>query len=239
MNRIHAVGLSCALALSVHAGGTATSSELHRAAGDSIPARNAPSGAPLKPPAEARVVTDPLPVFSVPIVPRPAHLVPQQEPTFGTRLTRIAGDAGTPLGTLPGTWGTDSRHTYSKQQPWNADQSLLVIENRGGSPSPLVLDGKTYAPRQSLCPSLHPYDYRWHPSREHASELIDVNESGTELRWLDVRTCTRTRNWSLPLTADYGIGSGEGNPSTIIPKAARARDMEWFMAWRMKRVDIF
>jgi hypothetical protein len=103
---------------------------------------------------------------------------------------------------------------YSKQQPWNSDQSLLVIENRGGSPSPLVLDGKTYAPKQSLCPSLHPYDYRWHPSRDHASELIDVDAAGTELRWLDVRTCTRTRTWSLPLTSDYGIGSGEGNPSS-------------------------
>ena len=227
MNRTHAGVLSCVFALSHHAGAIASGGELHRAAGDSVPARNAPSGAPapggafqlpattpLKTPAEASLVTDPLPVFSVPVVPRPALLVPQQEPTFGTRLTRIAGNAGTPLGTLPGTWGTDSRHVYSKQQPWNSDQSLLVIENRGGSPSPLVLDGKTYAPRQSLCPSLHPYDYRWHPSREHASELIDVDGSGTELRWLDVRTCTRTRSWTLPLTSDYGIGSGEGNPSS-------------------------
>jgi hypothetical protein len=81
MNRTQAVGLSCALALNVHAGATATGSEMHRAAGDTIPARNAPSGATAsggasqfsatslsKIPAEGSVVTDPLAVFSVPIV---------------------------------------------------------------------------------------------------------------------------------------------------------------------------
>src|SRR5213595_2575316 len=25
--------------------------------------------------------------------------------------------------------------------------------------------------------------------------------------------CTETRSWTLPIAADYGIGSGEGNPS--------------------------
>ncbi|TMB00243.1 MAG: hypothetical protein E6J57_08375 [Deltaproteobacteria bacterium] len=29
----------------------------------------------------------------------------------------------------------------------------------------------------------------------------------------DVVSCTKTRSWSLPIAADYGIGSGEGNPS--------------------------
>src|SRR6266850_3600643 len=31
--------------------------------------------------------------------------------------------------------------------------------------------------------------------------------------WFDVTTCTKTRSWTLPLMAGYGIGSGEGNPS--------------------------
>ena len=31
--------------------------------------------------------------------------------------------------------------------------------------------------------------------------------------WFDVTTCTKTRTWTLPITSDYGIGSGEGNPS--------------------------
>mgnify|MGYP001221456431 CR=1 FL=1 len=31
--------------------------------------------------------------------------------------------------------------------------------------------------------------------------------------WLDVTTCTKTRSWMLPIRANYGIGSGEGNVS--------------------------
>jgi len=31
--------------------------------------------------------------------------------------------------------------------------------------------------------------------------------------WFDVTTCTKTRSWILPVVANYGIGSGEGNPS--------------------------
>src|SRR5438046_10115831 len=31
--------------------------------------------------------------------------------------------------------------------------------------------------------------------------------------WSYVVSCTTTRSWSLPIAADYGIGSGEGNPS--------------------------
>src|SRR5207247_1316555 len=37
--------------------------------------------------------------------------------------------------------------------------------------------------------------------------------SGTRLSWFDVVSCTETRSWALPIAADYGIGSGEGNPS--------------------------
>jgi len=40
-----------------------------------------------------------------------------------------------------------------------------------------------------------------------------VDSSGTELMWFDVTTCTQTRSWTLPITVDYGIGSGKGNPS--------------------------
>jgi hypothetical protein len=31
--------------------------------------------------------------------------------------------------------------------------------------------------------------------------------------WFDVTTCTKTRSWTLPFAANYGIGSGEGNVS--------------------------
>src|SRR5262249_54733011 len=129
-------------------------------------------------------------------------------------LTRIGNNVGASPAPLSGSWGSDARHVYSKQEPWSSDQSLLSIENRtGGSPSPMLLDGTTYQPRSGPCGHYDLYDYRWHPALSHPHEQINVNSAGTELMWFDVTACTKTRTWSLPLAVDYGIGSGEGNPS--------------------------
>src|SRR5205814_7855351 len=97
----------------------------------------------------------------VPQAPRPAYLTPVVDSTFGSVVERITNDAGLPTSPVPGTWGTDARHVYSKQQPWNSDNTLLTIENRGGSPSRLILDGTTYLPKLAPCPNYALYDYRW------------------------------------------------------------------------------
>ncbi len=160
-------------------------------------------------------LTDSSAVFSIPAVPRPAYRDTLLDPVFGTRLTRITADPGTALGGTLGTWGTDARQIYSKQQPWNATGTLISIENRGGAAasSPLLLDGETYQPVGTPCSAYDTYDYRWHPSPDHADEQINVNRAGTELMWFDVVRCIKTRTWTLPFAANYGIGSGEGNVS--------------------------
>ena len=151
---------------------------------------------------------------TIPIEGQPPYLVPTLEAGLGTIVTRIAGNTGAPTTPLAGVWGTDTRHVYSNQQPWNSDQSLLIIENReGGSPTPLILDGNTYEPLFAPCPGAGLFDYRWHPARTHPHELINVSGDGRTLSWFDVTTCTRTRVWTLPVTVNYGIGSGTGNPS--------------------------
>ncbi|MGH7394366.1 MAG: hypothetical protein ACREJF_02010, partial [Candidatus Methylomirabilales bacterium] len=81
------------------------------------------------------MITDPGLIFSVPQVARPSYLVPVTDPTFGTRITRIANNSGQSTSPVSGTWGTDARHHYSKDQPWNSDNSLIIIENRGGGAS--------------------------------------------------------------------------------------------------------
>src|SRR5207247_11341926 len=98
------------------------------------------------------------------------------------------------LSTIPvsGTWGSDARHVSSKQEPWSADESLISIEN-SGSPSPLILDGSTYRPKYAPCSNYDLWDYRWHPSRAHAHEQINVDSTGTHLSWFDVVSCTETR----------------------------------------------
>ncbi len=164
-------------------------------------------------PAEPVSTTDPRPAVTIPQVPRPAYLAPITDPTFGSKIQRIAGDTGTPLRGLQGKWGMDARHHYSKTQPWNSDGTLLAIENRdGGSPNPLILDGDTYEPKAGPCPGYDVWEYRWNPSRAHPHEQINVNKEGTELMWFDVTTCTKTRSWKLPIKVE-GIGAGEGNPS--------------------------
>jgi len=158
------------------------------------------------------LVTDPTVVLTEPETPRPAYELPVSPAVFHVPIMRIANDPGLPTLPVSGTWGSDARHVYSKQQPWSADESLISIENSGG-PSPLILDGFTNLPKYAPCSNYDLWDYRWHPSRAHAHEQINVDSSGTRLSWFDVVSCTETRSWSLPIAADYGIGSGEGNPS--------------------------
>lgn len=150
---------------------------------------------------------------SIPDAARPGYLERTRDPVFGTTLVRIAGDAGTPVRPGQGTWGRDARHVYSKQQPWNSDGSLLLLQNRdGGSPSRLLLDGRTYEPRAAQCVEDVLWDYRWHPDHAHANVLINVDRTGRELSWFDVVACRTVRSWTLPV-AVKGLGAGEGNSS--------------------------
>ncbi len=159
------------------------------------------------------MVTDSMAVFTIPESLQPLYLQRMQEPTFGTAIMRITGDAGDDVGTLGPAWSTIVRHVYSKQQPWNANSLLLSLSNAGLHPNPLILNGQTYQPRYEPCSAYDHYDWRWHPDINHRNEQINVNRDGTELSWWDVETCTKTRSWTLPIVADYGIGMGEGNVS--------------------------
>src|SRR6266481_2235904 len=160
------------------------------------------------------ILTDPTVVLTEPNLPKPAYLVPVIPSPFGVPCTRDGNNVGLSTSPLFGSWGSDARHVYSKQEPWSADESLISIENRSSDgPTPLILDGFTYLPKYAPCGNYDLWDYRWHPSRAHPHEQINVDSSGTHLSWFDVVSCTETRSWSLPIAADYGIGSGEGNPS--------------------------
>jgi hypothetical protein len=160
-------------------------------------------------------------VFSVPYLRKPAYLAPVTDSTFGTKLTRIGNDPGlrlTARHTGDGVWSKDARHNYSLNQPWNADGTLLAIENRparGGSPNELFLDGNTYAVRfgtPSNMPCGGAGEERWHPSRAHANERIIAGWPGNRLYWFDVLRNVTTRSWDLPFSV-WGIGDGKGNTS--------------------------
>jgi hypothetical protein len=158
------------------------------------------------------LVTDPSLVFDVPATSKPAYLTPVRLGPFGTTVVRIANDPGTTFTTTTGsgTWGPDARHHYQKDQPWNATGTLIAIDNYQGTTRHVFLDADTYLPKYGHCGNYSKYEDRWHPSRQHATERINVNRS--QLMWFDVVTCTMTRSWTLPFSAP-GIGPWEGNPS--------------------------
>src|SRR5947207_15811434 len=110
------------------------------------------------------IVTDPTLVETEPNIGKPANLTVMTPTPFNVPVKRIANNTGTSTSPVTGTWAPMVYHTYSKQEPWNADQSLINVENGGGSPSHLLLDGTTYAPVSTFCGGYSYYDFRWHPA---------------------------------------------------------------------------
>jgi hypothetical protein len=167
-------------------------------------------------PAGARaVVIDANTIFAQPEVAKPAYLKPITDPVFGTKIIRIAGDANSPIvfenSSANQTWGNDARHRYSRDQVWNSDNSLMVIENRKtNSEKQLVLDGKTYKVKYQICADYKHGNDRWHPSPKYPH--IRINVKGDMLEWFDVVKCRQVRKWDLPVPIRDN-GMGEGNVS--------------------------
>jgi hypothetical protein len=65
----------------------------------------------------------------------PAYLQPLVDPTYATTITRISDRAAF------GSSDRVLRHAYAKNQPWNADGSLLILGWTYPAP---ILDGRTY-----------------------------------------------------------------------------------------------
>jgi hypothetical protein len=169
------------------------------------------------------LITDPNTAYAVPVVSRPGYLQTIIDPTFGTQVTRIAGDAGAAVttsdGTVLGTWSSDARHNYNLNEAWNANSSLIVIENRGddgGTPNQLYLNGTTYQVEfgtPSNMPGEGTYDQRWNPNPRYPNDvLLAGNDGSNTLYWFNVVTNTIDRTYTLPMPVSY-IGNTKGNAS--------------------------
>src|SRR5437016_4196364 len=132
-----------------------------------------------RPPAPVLASTNAL--LDIPQVPKPDYLQPMLDPFFASTIERIGNDVGQSTAPVYGIWAPDARHVYSVQEPWNSDNSLLSVENRGGgnSATPMILDGSSYQPRYAPCVNYARFDYRWHPSPAHPHEQINVDSAGT------------------------------------------------------------
>lgn len=126
---------------------------------------------------------------------------------------RVTGRAGTSFVTRDGRtgiWGSDTRHHYATDQPFNANGSLLWVENRGpGSVlRGVVLDTKDGFEVYTAL-DLPPGSSRWDPRRERAFERIVVTSKSVQ--WVDVRTLKTVQSWDLPFA--HNDLTGKGNPS--------------------------
>ncbi len=133
----------------------------------------------------------------------PGYLQSYIDPVFGSKITRITGEAGDPIQGIDRIrWPEIARHGYSKRPAWNADGSLLLLERCGG----LVLDGNTYRP---LFIPERPGDCRWHPTKPDRMVFASDRTIGT----FDVRTGAKEVIGRFPEYSRLLIGPGEGNLS--------------------------
>ena len=64
----------------------------------------------------------------IPQLEKPGYLQTITDPVFGTKITRITGDVGSPIPNISGeSWRNIARHGYSNRQPWNADESIIYL----------------------------------------------------------------------------------------------------------------
>lgn len=133
-----------------------------------------------------------------PQLPLPGYLQPIVDPTFGTTVTRISDRGAFHRPNAPAL-----RHGYSKRQPWNSDQSLLLLD---WTYPAALLDGQSYELRGWLP---LPSEALW--SHTDPDRMLGIR--GRRLVWYDVTT---QRSTTLHRFGRYGrilIGAGEGNLS--------------------------
>lgn len=144
----------------------------------------------------------------MPKPPQPGYLESYTDPVFGSQITRITGDPGTPIPNLDAKWDVVARHHYSKNAAWNCDGSLLCLARHHGFPSVLFLDGRTYQPLFGRNDTPGAED-RWHPAKPDT--MVYVKDSAIGL-W-NVR---ENKAEVLATFKDYAklhIGPWEGNLS--------------------------
>ena len=98
---------------------------------------------------------------------KPGYLQTLPDPTFGTPITRITGDPGTPLvlsvntgGVATIVWSDAVRTRYVTDSSWNVDGSLMMLRSYDpGMTYHVVLDGATYQPQ--FLATLPTSNYRW------------------------------------------------------------------------------
>lgn len=135
----------------------------------------------------------PLVAHAMPALSRPGYLSLTTDPTFGTTIQRIGTE---------GTGASSMRHHYAKDQPWNADGSLVKLN--AGATIP-ILDGNTYAFIKNVSA----------PGNDNVWSNVDPNKiyggHGNTLVSINVASGSRTTMRTFSNYSSIYIGDSEGN----------------------------
>jgi hypothetical protein len=143
--------------------------------------------------------------LTVPVVARPDYLAPILDPTFKTQITRITDQTA-----FKDTYKA-IRHNYAKNQPWNADGSLIMISYEYNVH---ILDGKTYKYIKDI--NLGNMQPIWSNTNPTIIFARGVNSSYTENNQfikIDVNTGEKTILHTFTEYDFVSIGEEEGNVS--------------------------
>lgn len=115
--------------------------------------------------------------------PRPGYL--ERVQLDGSTVTRICADAGTPMAN-GGTWAKDSRHHYSKDQPWDDSERYVWIEQKSTYPSKIILDATTWKPiagntgtANNISRLAECTEVRWRPG--YPGQMVGWNKNRKEI----------------------------------------------------------
>jgi hypothetical protein len=146
-----------------------------------------------------------------PSVPRPGYLSPITDPTFHTKITRVSDQSAMGLS------AKRLAHYYSKNQPWNADGSLILLSF--SSPSPL-LNGNTYQFIRNVSVPFYPLWSHIDPKKLYGT-YSGSHPNRTILVSCNIDTCNTGNASTLSILHDFSnegytfisIGEQEGNIS--------------------------
>jgi hypothetical protein len=143
------------------------------------------------------------PIVVAPPMPRPDYLQAVTDPLFGTGFIGVT-EPGRLLAPGVSCKPAYCRHRYSSTQAWNADQSLLAIND--GCNGICFLDGRTYEP--AFHRPMHD-DCKWHPTDPALMICISRHE-------IYIWAPRSNANTIVYAPADYAnlqFGPYKGNPS--------------------------
>jgi hypothetical protein len=154
---------------------------------------------------------------------RPGYLVPIADPDTGNTIMRITDSSTMQASVEDGL--NYYKHQYAKNQPWNADESLVFLPTKYPG---VLLDGKTFRFKKAM-PSFVSGESLW--SNKEPAIRFGVQSSGV-LRKIDVNTGVTTDLATFPEYSHLALGFYEGNISNddrlVVLAGQRGANLEIF-----------